>query len=123
MIPHRFGLMGIDKAWTRSRGGGVVIGVADTGLAYTQEELTTSFSSGFSTGRVMRAWSTLAPAYSTRPAWDGPCSHGSRMAGLITAPRNGASTVGVAHESDLIAVRFTDGIVDVDAWNAVLAID
>jgi subtilisin family serine protease len=45
------------------------------------------------------------------------------MASLSTAPRNGLSTVGVAHEADLIAVRFTDGVVDVDAWNAVLAID
>jgi hypothetical protein len=123
MVPHRFNLMGIDRAWGRSRGRGVVVGIADSGLDQPQAELTSSFASGASGGRTLRAWSTLAPAYSGRESWDGPCSHGPRMAGVITAPRNGTSTVGVAHEADLIAVRFTDGVVDVDAWNAVLAID
>ncbi|MBW3655883.1 MAG: S8/S53 family peptidase [Gemmatimonadetes bacterium] len=123
MVPHRFGLMGIEKAWTRARGRGVVIGVADSGLDHWQSEMISGFSSGSSSNRVLRAASTLAPYYYDAPAYDGPCSHGPRMASVATAPRNGMSTLGVAHEADLIAVRFTDGVVDVDAWEAVVAID
>lgn len=117
LVPHRFGLMGVENAWRRSRGRGVVVGVVDTGLDLFQGEQWGSFSSGQSTGRTVRIHSTFGGSV------DGPCSHGPRMAGLITAPRNGTSTIGVAHEADLIAVRFTDGIVDVDAWHAAAAID
>lgn len=117
-LAQRFGLMQIENAWKRSRGRGVVVGVADSGLDYYQPEMMQSFSSGQSSYRTLKAHSVLPAATPGLPAWDGPCSHGPRMASLITAPRNGSSTVGVAHESDLVGVRFTDGVIDVDAWNA-----
>lgn len=117
MIPHRYGLMGIQNAWSLSRGRGVIVGVVDSGLDSNQSEMTTAFASGFSTGREVRAFTVIDETL------DGPCSHGPRMGSLTTAPRNGTSTVGVAHESHLISVRFTDGIVDVDAWEAARAID
>lgn len=125
MIPTRFGLMGIQDAWRLSRGSGVVVGVVDSGLDSGQGELTTAFASGWSGGRTLHTWAVIPPdpLYNHLPAWDGHCSHGSRMAGVATAPRNGVSTVGVAHESHLISVRFTDGIIDVDAWNAAAAMD
>lgn len=125
IIPHRFALMGIENAWRRSRGAGVVVGVVDTGLDSTQEEMIGYFASGQSAGRVVRPHSVIPHSLvmGSAPAWDGPCSHGSRMAGLTTAPRNSTSTVGVAYQSHLIGVRFTDGVVDVDAWDASRAID
>jgi len=100
----------IDRAWNRSRGGDVVVGITDTGVSYYQNHLHHWFATGESTGRWSYHTSVL-PGDGSHPAWHDQCGHGTRTTGAAVAPMNGDNMVGVAWRSDLITVRFTDDVV------------
>ena len=105
--------MNIPAAWTLSSGAGVTVGLTDTGISANQAQLLSQFATGESTNRTVRLFylTHLGSAYDD-------CGHGTRMAGIIAAPRDGRSVGGVAWKSNLISVRQASGVAAVSASDA-----
>jgi subtilisin family serine protease len=102
--------MRVDGAWPYSTGQGITVGLTDTGvdLSYgvSAEWSTSQFAQGLSSGR---------PPFQQYLVDQGPsnitCAHGSRSAGLIGAPRNGRSMVGVAYKSGLLSAYIDSDVL------------
>lgn len=118
ILPYIYRDMLIDRAWAYSTGSGVTIGLTDTGADEQQYELGTGFSSGESQPRVIRRFQTEGSSSQVNP----PCSHGTRMAGVLAAPSNGNSVIGVAWRSDLVSTMQASRLLDVDSYDAQQAI-
>jgi serine protease len=99
ILPPTFSWMAIDRAWSRSTGAGVWVGIVDTGVDNDQTQFTTRFASGYSSGRSIRT------PYTSGGTWDDQCGHGTRVAGVAVAPRDGQNIVGVAYGANLHSVR------------------
>ncbi|MEL6142144.1 MAG: S8 family serine peptidase [Bacteroidota bacterium] len=114
-IPWNFSYMNIPQAWNVSQGDNIGVCIIDTGLSPNQSKLNGSFSSGQSTGRYRNKYGTYVSSWWPWASPDGPndqCGHGTQMAGLAVAPRTtGGSTVGVAYQANLVAVRATSDVV------------
>ena len=111
---QKFTAMGIPSAWTLSSGAGVTIGLIDTGIASTQGQFIGSFTAGESYGRSLRLMyvsGTFTSAYDE-------CGHGTRMAGIIAAPRDGSNVGGIAYRANLISVRHANGVAAVSSSDA-----
>jgi hypothetical protein len=107
--------MNVLNAWQLSSGDDVRIGVTDTGLDYersSSEFNDMHFAEGMSDGRGVFVWQNVV-----NPG----CSHGTRVAGIAAAPRNGRSIAGVAFRSDLFTFHQADGEVP-DEYDAQIAI-
>lgn len=105
VLPWNFVRMEIDKAWTKSTGVGVLIGLVDTGIASSVPELNMpAFANGVPGRSVTSSWTSGSSGNDN-------CSHGTRMAGVIAAPRNGQLTVGVAYGASLYSVRVDDDVL------------
>jgi len=109
-IGNEFRAMQIDKAWFFSTGAGVTIGITDTGVdTDPPSEFSTGYvNTGSSSGRsfwVDNLKSRTYPFWGTVPT----CAHGTHIAGLAAAPRNGRSVVGAAYASNLVEVYQADG--------------
>ncbi|MGI9181933.1 MAG: S8 family peptidase [Longimicrobiaceae bacterium] len=109
----RFTAMRIPAAWRLSNGAGITIGLTDTGISSTQAQLGSQFASGESGGRTIR----LFRLSSQSSVYD-QCGHGTRMAGVLAAPNDGQSVVGVAWKSNLISVRQASGVAAVSSSDA-----
>lgn len=84
----------IPQAWNLASGAGITVGVVDTGIDPLQPQLNDEFDDGWSSGRWIR--STRGPDQ---------CGHGTHVAGVIAAPRDGRNVVGIAWGSNLYSVR------------------
>lgn len=111
---QKFTAMNIPAAWSYSSGAGITIGLLDTGLASTQGQFTSTFASGQSTGRTIRF---LHVSGSFSSPYD-ECGHGTRMAGIIAAPRDGANVGGIAYRANLVSVRQANGVAAVSSSDA-----
>lgn len=117
VLPEIYARMGIDLAWNRSSGRGITVGDVDTGIYGSNPELTGSFVSGASTNRFT---TNLYIAYYSSPyITSSGCSHGTRMAGLIAAPRNGVGAIGVAWGANFVSVKHNDDVAVFDAGHAI----
>jgi serine protease len=105
ILPGNYSLMSIPNAWTRSSGAGITIGLVDTGIDPVQPQLNNQFTDGLSTGR------TITRTYRTGSDFFDHCGHGTHMASVLVAPRDGRNTLGVAWRANLFAVR-----VNGDVW-------
>jgi subtilisin family serine protease len=105
--------MRIPEAWALSSGAGVTIGLTDTGISSQQGQFTQTFASGASTGRTLK----LLRVSSQSSVYDS-CGHGTRMAGIIAAPRDGQSVGGIAFRSSFVSVRHGDGVAAVSSGDA-----
>jgi hypothetical protein len=104
-VAHTYEDMGIVRAWTYSQGAGVTIADVGTGLDEdpNSEFGSSVFSSGESGGRwVVRQ--DIGGADQGVPS----CSHDTRISGVMTAPKNGRSIVGIAYRSNLYNVRHSN---------------
>jgi len=115
-IPWSFSHLGIVEAWNLYKnendaiyfpGAGIRIGVVDTGVFETEDQLTTGF------GSIVQP----PPLHHTVVAkiWD-DCGHGTRIAGLATAPLETQSIkprkiAGVAWGADLTTVKYNSGVI------------
>ena len=109
--------MNIINAWNITDGASALIGLSDTGLDTEGGDYETAsefspqfFASGMSSGRTLEEYNGASQ-----------CGHGTRVAGLIAAPRNGRSMMGVAYHASLISSRHGDGVWldgNVDGWDA-----
>lgn len=115
--------MRVVDAWRLTNGAGVTVGVTDTGLDLTNNQYAENFAEGLSTGRTIRTgqtFNTAEPGYIEEPQFSEPvCSHGTRISGIATAPRDGRGAVGVAYGANLYAVYQADGeVVNTNGWAA-----
>lgn len=95
-IPRTYSYSKVDWAWyyAPEAGAGITVGLVDTGVDRNITELGSAFTTGLSTGRWFAQTTTIGGETVT-------CSHGSRLAGVIAAPRNGTGAVGVAYRANL----------------------
>lgn len=106
-IPWAFAKHNIPDAWSYSTGAGVTIGLIDTGVSPDQSLLGSSFNNGASSGRTISKFGV----YNADGSAD-QCGHGTKMASVMTAPRNNAGLpVGVAYNANLIAYRAAENVV------------
>jgi subtilisin len=77
-------------------GTGVKVAVIDTGIDYTHEDLDANYKGGYDF------------VFNDSDPFDGNNSHGTHVAGIIAAERNGIGVVGVAPNASLYAVRVLD---------------
>jgi len=110
---QRYTAMRIPDAWALTGGAGVTIGLTDTGISANQAQLLSQFATGESTNCTVRLFylSHLGSAYDE-------CGHGTRMGGIIAAPRDGRSVAGVAWKANLVSVRQANGVAAVSSSDA-----
>ncbi|GAA4468872.1 hypothetical protein GCM10023189_54940 [Nibrella saemangeumensis] len=105
---------GVRDAWAKSSGAGVKLMIIDTGSSPDQNNLTTNFNQGSSTGRTIERLVTLPKAYfwsSSETPNDG-CGHGTAMAGAAAGPRGtDGAAAGVAYNANLVTVRAAADVV------------
>ncbi|SNS98971.1 Subtilase family protein [Ekhidna lutea] len=103
------------NAWNSSTGSGIGIGLIDTGISPSQDNLNGNFNSGYSSGRYVHKYGFYVSSWWWWASPDGPdddCGHGTAMAGVMAAPRStDGSSVGVAYNANLVAVRGTGDVV------------
>jgi serine protease len=110
VVPYPFAYMGVVSAWRRliyNMGRGYdynypghdkMVGVLDSGASPDQDQLNEHF---FLNGARPRATHLTA----TSEAPGDTCGHGTRIAGLATAPRDGENIIGVAWGAPLVTVK------------------
>ncbi|HEY0025823.1 MAG TPA: S8/S53 family peptidase [Longimicrobium sp.] len=107
IVPAVYSSLGVNNAWTRSNGENITIGLVDTGIFYNSQQLRLpGFTSGASASRSVRYWNTAS-----FPSPWAECSHGTRMSGIMAAPRDGQGPIGVAWGASLVSVRHNDDVV------------
>ena len=108
---------GVRSAWSQSTGQGIKVLIIDTGCSTAQENLTSTFNQGQSSGRTVEHLVTLPRnsifgiPYGDTPTPNDECGHGTSMAGACAAPRgtDGAS-VGMAYNASLITVHAAEDV-------------
>lgn len=93
-------LGGIEKVWADYTGSGVKVGVYDSGVQYSHYDLDDNYDASL---HITVDGVTYDGDY--RPA-SGP--HGTSVAGIIAAERNGVGAVGVAYHASLTGVNIFD---------------
>ena len=95
-IPKTYADSRVNWAWyyAPQAGAGITIGLVDTGVDRNIYQLGTAFTYGQSGGRWFSQTSSIGGTTVT-------CSHGSRMAGVTSGPRDGYGAVGVAYKANL----------------------
>jgi hypothetical protein len=101
--------MAINDAWRRSNGSNKTIGLSDTGIYASSQQMIERVRTGQSGQRNVTYLATTRYASPFIP--DGECSHGTRMAGVLTAPMDGIGPVGVAWGANFVSVRSIDDVV------------
>jgi serine protease len=92
-------------AWSVATGQGVIVAVVDSGVDKDHPEFAGKLVKGASwIGCGRRA---VTPC--TDPSqWDDENGHGTHVAGIVAAPRNGVGTTGVAPGAQIMPVRVLD---------------
>ncbi|GLZ42470.1 S8 family serine peptidase [Actinokineospora sp. NBRC 105648] len=107
LSPNQWGLKAIkaDKAHAISLGSpNVVVGVLDSGVEATHPDLAANIDAGRSVGCTNQGVPDTTPA-----AWAPTTSdHGTHVAGIIAAAKNGVGVVGVAPNVKLASVKVVD---------------
>jgi serine protease len=120
IVPWNFPIHHIPEAWARATGAKVAVGVVDTGIYGSQALLKPGLWNQDNSGNPTRRVENTQSAAMGGPFGD--CSHGTRAAGTIAAPRLGYNIVGVAWQADLITVHVLDGVaISSDAGAASVA--
>lgn len=92
---------GAITAWNAgATGAGINIGVIDSGIDFTQADLTGRISTSLSTDVIIgRNTPTGTPGAGGQPA------HGTLVSGIIASNFNGFGTIGTAYQSTIVSIR------------------
>lgn len=85
------------SAWPRAEGAGIKVGIIDSGINYDHEDLKDNYAGGIN--------------YSNEGDEDDPMDghgHGTHVAGIIAAARNGKGVVGVAPKARIYSIKTLD---------------
>lgn len=97
----------IQQAWTKSTGAGIKVMVIDTGIDPDQDNFSTGFNQGLSSGRTFKKITTM-PKQTTA---DDGCGHGTTMSGAVAAPRGtDGNSCGVAYNCNFIICRAANDV-------------
>jgi subtilisin family serine protease len=102
----QWGLDAIDapEAWaTGARGAGARVAVLDSGIDIDHPDLASNLNLALS--RSFIPGLPVAAPPTGPPSFTGPPHHGTWVAGIIAAADNGIGTIGVAPQTELIALR------------------
>ena len=99
------GLVGLERVWADYRGQNVHVGQWDVGVQTSHWDLAANYDAS----RQLVIEGTLNDGL---PLFVGFNEHGTAVAGLIAAARNGIGGVGVAYEAGLTSVRVLGGADD-----------
>jgi hypothetical protein len=104
LIPYNYYFHGVDRAWARLEklggpGAGVNVAVLDTGLSTRQRQFYERYPQGIRSAPLV--------LNTTEETANDDCSHGTKMASVATAPRDGRSIVGIAWAADLTSIKVT----------------
>ncbi|MES2812798.1 MAG: S8 family serine peptidase [Bacteroidota bacterium] len=114
--PWAFYKHNIPSAWSYTSGGGITLGVIDTGASMNNSLLNASFNNGASSGRSVQKYGvyvdSIWPWVTTTDGADDKCGHGTSMSSVAAAPRNDkGQPVGVAYNCNLITYRAAYNVV------------
>lgn len=105
-LPKSFIKSNIHRAWAYASGRGKTLAILDSGIDPQNTQLTqAAFSAGFSANRSITHVKSGSFNY-------GDCPHGTYMAGVAVAPRNGTGTQGVAWGASLRSIGVNDGVAN-----------
>jgi len=97
--------MGADKAWAINPGSrNVVVGIVDTGVQGTHEDLRDNFDAADSVSCLYGRPNTAPGAWEPDPGAPA-AGHGTSVAGIVAAAKNGKGVVGVAPNVRIAAVK------------------
>lgn len=106
LVAYQWNLKRLDAeaAWSYTTGAGAVVAVVDSGVDRDHPELAGKLVHGASCiGAATPAQCSRNPA-----AWDDQNGHGTHVAGIVAAPRDGRGVVGVAPDALVMPVRVLD---------------
>lgn len=114
--PWAFYKHNIPAAWNYTSGGGITLGVVDTGASMNNSLLNGSFNNGASSGRSVQKYGvyvdSIWPWVTTTDGADDKCGHGTSMSSVAASPRNDkGQPVGVAYNCNLITYRAAYNVV------------
>lgn len=97
-----WGISQIDapSMWSISRGGGVKVGIIDTGIDKTHPDLAANIAGGINFVRPKNPTKPVDPS-----AWTDDNGHGTHVAGTIAAIDNTIGVVGVAPNAKLYGIK------------------
>ncbi|SNR16717.1 S8 family peptidase [Tenacibaculum jejuense] len=115
-VPWNFDIHNIPAAWNYSTGRGVTVAVIDSGLSPEQRLMNQNFNTGQSSGRTVQKFGTyidsIWPWSNNYDGVNDKCGHGTNMASVATAPRNGNNLpVGVAYNANLVTYRAVQNVL------------
>ncbi|MFC7615471.1 S8 family serine peptidase [Actinokineospora soli] len=104
-VEWNMAMMGADKAWAINPGSrSVTVGVLDTGVQGTHEDLRDNFDAANSVSCLYGKANT-APGAWEPDSYAPAAGHGTSVAGIIAAARNGRGVVGVAPNVKIASVK------------------
>ncbi|WP_081635991.1 S8 family serine peptidase [Micromonospora sp. CNB394] len=104
-VDWNMSMMGADRAWDINPGSrSVTVGVLDTGVQGTHDDLRANFDAANSVSCLYGKTNTTPGAWEP-DAYAPAAGHGTSVAGIIAAARNGRGVVGVAPNVRIAAVK------------------
>ncbi|MGJ5238900.1 S8 family serine peptidase [Bradyrhizobium oligotrophicum] len=106
-----FGFLGdVQKIWEEFTGAGVHVGIYDDGIQTQHPDLAPNYDAGL---EVLVGGERLDASLPVTTSNGG--AHGTAVAGLIAAARDGVGTVGVAYGSSITGIPIFSGVADINS--------
>lgn len=121
VVPLLYLWMGVDLAWNRSDGRNITVAGLDTGIYSGNPQMTYGIRGGQSSNRTAQYLHTSR--YSSPYISSSGCSHGTRLGGIMAAPKDGVGAVGVAWGANFVSVRHQDDVAAVYPFEVASAIE
>jgi len=110
VIPWGIEWMGAPAQWDTNTGKSIKVAIIDTGIDLNHQDLKVNIKGGFN-------------AFQKKKAPNDISGHGTHLAGIVAAARNGVGVVGVAPDAELYAVKVLDSSVNGYVSNVIEGIN